>query len=265
MSKGLTYKKYTDDIPNEDSFKSLDGFIAVSDGAGGCGLFANEWSQYLIDNIDEKKPIKIYKELDSWIDSIWKPFYDEHELIAKEQDGIFQDKFYKEGSCATIAAAWKETDKFVQWMTYGDSVVFHYNRATDKLETSFPHLDDFARPPYLISCKDPLAEEGFKAGEFAICPDSLVFSASDALSHYITLMYMASHPEWEKETRERIFRIPNNDATMLSIADSMKLPFSELVEKLVLTLDSQQDFEIFVKQQCSQGLLDVDDYTLVLM
>ena len=265
MSKGLTFKKFTDDIPNEDSFKSLDDFIAVSDGAGGCGLFANKWSKYLIDHIDETEPIGNFKNLDSWIDSIWQPFYNEHELLAKEQDGIFQDKFYKEGSCATIAAAWKTSVIEVKWATYGDSVVFHYNRATDFMETSFSHLDDFAKSPCLISCKDPLTENGFKAGKFVIGPDSLVFAASDSISHYMILMYMASHPDWEKETRERIFKSQSNDATMLAIADSIKKPFSELIEQLVELLDSQEDFEFFARQQNAQGLLDIDDYTLVMM
>ena len=59
-------------------------------------------------------------------------------------------KFYNEGSCATVAAAWKTNDEECRWIAYGDSVVFHYN------------------PPRLVSCKDPLEEEGFRSGVFHI-------------------------------------------------------------------------------------------------
>ena len=60
------------------------------------------------------------------------------------------NKFYNEGSCATVAAAWKTNDEECRWIAYGDSVVFHYN------------------PPRLVSCKDPLDEEGFRSGVFHI-------------------------------------------------------------------------------------------------
>lgn len=51
-------------------------------------------------------------------------------------------------------------------MAYGDSVVFHYNVQTGILEHSFTKLADFSNPPRLISCKDPLEEEGFRCGDF---------------------------------------------------------------------------------------------------
>lgn len=40
MSYGVSIPKLNDNIPNEDSFCKSDNLIAVSDGAGGCGLFA---------------------------------------------------------------------------------------------------------------------------------------------------------------------------------------------------------------------------------
>ena len=42
---------------------------------------------------------------------IWEPFYNEHEERAKEGDGILLNKYYNEGACATIAAAWITGDK----------------------------------------------------------------------------------------------------------------------------------------------------------
>ena len=51
MNRGVSIAKWNDHVANEDSFYSSDTCIAVSDGAGGCGLFADEWSHYLIEQL----------------------------------------------------------------------------------------------------------------------------------------------------------------------------------------------------------------------
>lgn len=138
----MSIAKINDHVANEDSFFSSAQCIAVSDGAGGCGLFANEWSRYLIEHLPKDEPINSFQELDDWVDGIWEPFYNAHEVRAKAGDGILLNKFYNEGSCATIAAAWMTTDNLCQWMAYGDSVVFHYSRKTGIMERSFTKLAD---------------------------------------------------------------------------------------------------------------------------
>ena len=136
MSRGASIAKLNDTGINEDAFCAADRCIAVSDGAGGCGLFADEWSRYLIEHLPKEKPICSFAELDGWVDGIWEPFYNEHEEVAKRGDGIFLNKYYNEGSCATIAVAWRVSDEECRWMAYGDSVVFHYDRATGQLHAA---------------------------------------------------------------------------------------------------------------------------------
>ena len=70
-----------------------------------------------------------------------------------------------------------------------------YDRENGRLQHSFGRLVDFNNPPYLINCKDPLIEQGFKSGQFDIRTDSVVFVASDALAHYILMMYEVAHNE----------------------------------------------------------------------
>lgn len=105
MSKSVSIAKPNDHMPNEDAVFCSPQCIAVSDGAGGCGLYANEWSRYLIEHLPKDAPLSSFTELDEWVDGIWEAFYNEHEERAKEGDGILLNKFYNEGSCATIAAA----------------------------------------------------------------------------------------------------------------------------------------------------------------
>lgn len=123
MSESVSIAKPNDHAPNEDAVFCSPQCIAVSDGAGGCGLYADKWSRYLIEQLPKDAPLCSFTELDEWLDGIWEAFYDEHEELAKMGDGILLNKFYNEGSCATIAAAWATKPGQCQWMAYGDSVV----------------------------------------------------------------------------------------------------------------------------------------------
>jgi hypothetical protein len=267
MSIGVSLKKFTDNIPNEDSCRIERDFIAISDGAGGCGVFANEWSKYLVDNLPNNTPITSYEELDKWVDGIWEPFFQNHEQIALKYDGIFQSKFYAEGSCATIAAIWRDGSKHCQWMSYGDSVVFHYNKKTGKLEHSFTSLVDFSKPPYLISCKDPMQAEGFRSGCFTIDDDSVVFVCSDALSHYVLMMYMVTDYDKYKQEIAAIVRNQSIDSTMIGIATSIDNInfYTDIILKLEDVVSSEEDFAKFMKELYKRGLIEIDDYTIVFL
>lgn len=264
MNRGVSIAKFNDHVANEDSFFSSDTCIAVSDGAGGCGLFADEWSQYLIKQLPKNKPITSFTELDEWVDSIWESFYNEHEEKAKQGDGILLNKFYNEGSCATIAAAWQIHEKVAKWMAYGDSVVFHYSFQTGILEHSFTKLADFSNPPRLVSCKDPLEEEGFRNGEFVLDNSSVVFAASDALSHYILMMYELAHcKEFGEELAEEYLKQSGN-SQLLKTAETIKFDFgTDVLQSLLDATLSSSQFELCLKEQNSKGILDMDDFTLV--
>ena len=118
----------TPPLINEDAAIANDTkkFIAVSDGAGGGGVYADRWSKYLVDNLPSIA-IKSFEELDQWIGSIWEPFYNECELLAKQVGGLLLDKFYDEGSFATLVALWQSSSDKCLWIAYGDSVAFCYN------------------------------------------------------------------------------------------------------------------------------------------
>lgn len=272
MSDFKTLKKFTDNIPNEDNCRIKDDMIAISDGAGGCGVFASDWSAYLVENICQRpndEPIDSFEQFDHWIAEIWEAFYNEHEEKAKKYDGIFQTKFYQEGSFATLAVVWKTGTNVCHYVTYGDSVVFHYSRRAGKFEHSFTKLADFAKPPYLISCKDNLQPEGFRVGNLILEKDSVVFAASDALSHYIMMMYYATHKKEYKEEIKAILSAHTSDSQMLSIVlnevDEGCLNFDRLINNLQDVSKNQEAFDIFVKELHRRRVLDIDDYTLAIL
>lgn len=267
MYTGISIAKLNDHVLNEDSVWASEVCIAVSDGAGGCGVYANEWSAYLIEHLDKDKPIASFCQLDEWIDGIWERFYSLHEEKAKKGDGNLLSKFYKEGSCATIAAAWRLDNAHCAWMAYGDSVVFHYCGRTGVLEHSFTKLRDFSNPPMLVSCKDPLDEQGFYSGEFCIDNTSVVFVASDALSHYILMMYELYHcMDYREELAEEYLKASEN-AQLLHVAEYyICTDFSaEILEPLLQAAESEQNFMTFMGELFAKGLVDMDDYSLAFM
>ena len=229
-------------------------FIAVSDGAGGGGVFADKWSQYLVKNVPTT-PITTFEEFSEWMEKIWNPFYDEYEKVAQEQGGMLLNKFYDEGSFATLVVAWKSETNKIKWIAYGDSVVFCYDRKTGELKHSFTSLSDFAKPPYLLNWKDEPQKEGFSAGEFEIGKSVNVFACSDALSHYILMMYAVANGT-------DIPEIDDKNSDIVSLAKNIKVDFKRDVLDPLLKSLKYNTLESYCTQKYQQGLLALDDYTL---
>ncbi|MDE5660872.1 MAG: hypothetical protein K2I28_08300 [Muribaculaceae bacterium] len=262
----MTLGKFEENSINEDSVIARKNMIAVSDGAGGGGLFADRWSRYLLKQLPTT-PLTTAEELDEWIGRIWEHYYDKAETSAQKLDAMALDKFYDEGSFATLAAAWKVSDNTCRWMTYGDSVVFHYDYATKTLRHSFSALSDFNQPPYLINCKDELNHNGFKGGEFQITKSSIFFVASDSLSHYILMMYELSEKElFNNELTEAIQAGTKNSNLIQKGLGLPKFNFGkEVIEKLRRAVYDKSYCAKWLNSLYKSNLLALDDYSLAIM
>lgn len=258
---GLSIHKFEDGIVNEDAIKATQKWIAVSDGAGGGGVFADQWSKYLVEHLPNE-PITDYAAFDQWIDAIWEPFYNECEELAKVEGGMLLNKFYDEGSFATIVAVWEDG----HWMSYGDSVAFCYDRASDKLQHSFGRLVEFNNPPYLVNCKDPLNEVGFKAGQFEIQKDGIVFVASDALAHYILMMYEVAHREQYEDELQEAIDAQTKDSNFIRTALGMKgVDFEKDVIDKLMNCRNAGNFKKHLHKLWQNGLIGHDDYSIAIL
>ena len=256
----LSIAKLGENLVNEDAAKATQEWIVVSDGAGGGGVFADRWSKYLVEHLPDK-PIADYVTFDGWLDSIWEPFYNACEAEAQKEGGMLLNKFYDEGSFATLVAVWNTG----QWISYGDSVAFCYDRGSGRLQHSFGHLVDFNNPPYLINCKDPLIEQGFKSGQFDIRPDSVVFVASDALAHYILMMYEVAHKEeFESDLQEAINAQTKDSNFIRTCMSQRKIDFEDVIKKLPLCKNAG-NFKKHLESLKKKGLIAHDDYTIAIM
>ena len=262
----ITLGKFERNALNEDAAIARKNMIAVSDGAGGGGLFADRWSKYLLRKLPVK-PITSAEHLDDWISMIWEEYYNKAEEAAKRLGGMALDKFYDEGSFATIAAVWRLPDDSCRWMTYGDSVVFHYDYATKELTHSFSSLVDFNNHPYLVNCKDDLNLSGFRSGEFRLKKDSFVFVASDALSHYIMMMYEVSKQnEFEIELNTAISSSSKNSNLLKTCVELPPYKFEkEVIDKLRKAAYNKNLYKKWLSNLYRNGLLALDDYSIAIM
>lgn len=260
LSKEFIESKWVRNPINEDAVKATPEWIAVSDGAGGGGVFADKWSNYLVEHLTDE-PITSFEAFDKWIESIWEPFYNECEAKAQKEGGMLLNKFYDEGSFATLVAVWKDG----HWMSYGDSVAFCYNRKTGQLDYSFGRIVDFNNPPYLVNCKDPINENGFKSGKFEIKSDSIVFAASDALAHYILMMYEASNKDLFSEELLEATDAQTKNSNFVRTAMALKhKDFEQRLTKL-LELKHKGLFKEHLRKLYRDGLIGLDDYSLAIL
>ena len=258
--KILSIAKLGENLVNEDAGIVKVSFIAVSDGAGGGGVFADRWSKYLVEHLPDM-PIADFATFDGWIDSIWEPFYNACEAEAQKEGGMILNKFYDEGSFATLVAVWNTG----QWVSYGDSVAFCYDRENGRLQHSFGRLVDLNNPPYLINCKDPLNEQGFKSGQFDIQSGSIVFVASDALAHYILMMYEVAHKEeFESELQEAINAQTKDSNFIKTCMSQRKIDFKDVIKKLPMS-NNAGNFRKHLESLRKKGLIAHDDYTIAMM
>ena len=259
--RALSIAKLGEGLINEDAAKATEKWIAVSDGAGGGGVFADLWSKYLVVHLPDE-PITDYPAFDAWLDGIWEPFYNDCEEKAKQEGGMLLNKFYDEGSFATLVVVWKDG----HWMSYGDSVAFCYDRKTGKLQHSFGRIVDFNHPPYLVNCKDPSDEKGFKFGRFEMNDDCIIFAASDALAHYILMMYELAHKDrCAEELQEAIDAQTKNSNLIKTAMRLRKVDFAKDVIQKMQNCQYQQQFTAHISHLRKMGIIAIDDYSLAIL
>ncbi len=259
--RAISLAKFEDNITNEDAAIAKENMIAVSDGAGGGGVFAEYWSQYLVTHLADK-PIKSCRYFDKWIDGIWESFYNDCEEKAKKIGGMFLNKFYDEGSFATLVAVWKNGD----WISYGDSVAFCYNMKSGELKHTFTRLADFNNPPYLINCKDPLEKKGFRCGKIKITNDCIIFATSDTLAHYIIMMYEVTHSDnYADELQEAIKAQTKNSNYIKTAMEMNAIDFQKDVIQKLLNCNRGFLLTNHIKGLKKKGLIGHDDYSIAML
>ncbi len=254
--------------PNEDAIGvSLDSkILALSDGAGGSGVEAHQWSQYLIQHLPDQ-PILEFTALEKWQEEIWETYFEriKAELQTTNPDALA--KLVKEGSSATLIAAWLQNYE-VKLMAYGDSVCMHFS-AAQKLRDCNLKLRDFLHSPFLLNCNEPPLAAGFWAQTRQLEPGDHLLLASDAIGQFI-LGYCAC---LDKDTPvaegfQEILDSPFRSSVLLTgmrkyLVDNPGAP--SLLDMLWDAVETPAKFRSFTNEKLEAGLLGLDDYSLIMV
>ena len=260
---GTSVCKPLDSLVNEDSFRVSRQLIAVSDGAGGGGLFAEKWSKYLIDNLPEN-PILDYNSFCLWLDELWEVFFKKYEQVSQDLGNFALNKFYDEGSCATLACVWiDETSHKYSWISYGDSVIFKYNRLSKSLMYTIDNIANFNEPPFLINCIKPTKEDGFHFGQSSYDADDLIFVATDALSHYLIMMYLISCNRLDEQILYAVNQHTKNSLVIKNALFLRNVDFESILYKLIRSSNNTANFKRHLYSLFNNKLISSDDYSFV--
>ncbi len=139
MLPNKTYKKsvhnFIDKISeneNEDAISHIvcEDFekIAVSDGAGGAGIYCKSWAEHLVSNQPDN-PFVDKANADEWFLKNSESFYIENIEAINKKDSFVLEKFIKEGSYATLVFVWwnKQTN-ILHYSGVGDTTLFIFRK-----------------------------------------------------------------------------------------------------------------------------------------
>lgn len=252
-------------VPNSNSKNNENLKIALSDGAGGMGLFAADWSKQLVDNLPNE-PFENVENLSNWIGTFWEQFYDRYSQKAEKLGSDFQNKFFEQGSAATLIALWEKETTF-EWVSYGDSCISIFSKnKTDNPFEMFPyHLpSQFSGYPHLINVQEECQKEGFLKGSFDKENVNFILLTSDALSLYILLRV------WQTEKKEEFKKLTLENSKIGNLASKINefeetISVNDFLESLWEIVESKEIFEKWCYEKHQNGVLESDDYTCVIV
>ena len=209
---GNYYSENEDAVFISDDKKRL----ALSDGAGGTGVEAHRWSRYLLEKLPETA-IKSFDELSAWQDTIWQSYFDTIQTDLENNAPHALDKFFTEGSSATLISVWLEgkgKTKKAHILSYGDSVICLFREKTKEIKTNIQDLSVFLESPFLLNSNDLPVEHGIYE-TWDIKKGDVLLIASDTIGQFILSSYYILQ---KAEKHEKIFEVIKNRNYRLYVA-----------------------------------------------
>jgi hypothetical protein len=255
--------------PTEDIICLMKNRAALSDGAGGTGVYAHLWAQQLTQQLPAQ-PFTDSAALWQYVQQQEEPFLQVAEPLAATH-APSQYKLWKEGSAASLVALWwkRQYGRMVaEWVTYGDSALMIYEPHKHRLYIQ-PYLqapESFLRNPHLLNWN----AEGLPAVAFcrSLRPvplhGKIVLMASDALAQHLYWLYLNTTPEGCQQLDAMLVRYPEAAPTVHALREfARQRRFIVHLMQLQKSLDSPKAFADFCSQLHDQQLLRKDDYALV--
>src|SRR5690606_15265506 len=119
---------------NEDKIK-FEGLghksfkLAMSDGAGGAGIYCKDWAQKLVDYQPDSIHMKSKFDWDNWYLSLCDSFF--RSISKNLPDDIFiREKFTNNGSYATLLYLWRDNSN-LYFIGTGDTTLFLFKTSQE--------------------------------------------------------------------------------------------------------------------------------------
>ena len=246
---------------NEDAWVINNNFVAIADGAGGIGILADKWAQTLVSNIPSL-PFQKIENIDYWLSTFWEEFYDKYSLQLKDDPWKIR-KFEYEGSLATLSVIWQITDRQFQYESYGDSVLFVFNKRSGNLhiQSNFKSINSFTTHPALLNwTEEQHKEEYFYKQNIRLQENDEIILATDGIAMYIYGAYLA----FKRDIHEDIIESKMQKIVSYYQQNQIK-DFKQWLNQLKESLDTKKSFEKWIKLKYKTAQLPNDDYTLVFI
>lgn len=251
---------------NEDAIRveilqgGLNKLVALSDGAGGVGIYCKQWAEFIVN----KAPTRIPNYgLDSWFLEISKEFYKNYQNY-DFPDIETKEKFISSGSYATMLFLWIDYDnKVLKYIGVGDTSVFllrnDANTKSYRLELIYPidsneYID---QNPKLLNWRKSSSFREIR--EINLETGDIILAGTDSISRWVLENLLILN---QNETLKKLnpnFKINNWDL------EKHKFRYDGFtkVDDIFKSIPKEKDMaiEYFVKI-ITDKYMDADDITL---
>ncbi|CAA7622386.1 hypothetical protein [Magnetospirillum sp. UT-4] len=266
---------------NEDRLRlsrTPDGVLAaISDGAGGAGLYCGPWAERLLTRLP-RVPLAGFKALNEWLDGFCMGFRSEYAALSQATP-VRHAKFVREGSFATLMAGWlssRQGRAALRWLAYGDSLMLVFDRGSGRqpaLRQVYPgSLGVLDRAPHLLNWKDIPRESALFGGEVILPRHGTVILASDGIGQYLLLRALAGMGRGQADfpMAAEFARLASSDGRLGQAIRNHRArpPGQGLGAELAAlrhSLRSDQTFAARMGQLHQRGLLANDDCSVILI
>ena len=234
--------------------------IAISDGAGGVGIYCKEWANYLVNH----SPNFLFSEekINEWFMEISQNFF-HHQINNINIDNSVKDKFITTGSFATSLYLWIDYNKKTLYYTgVGDSTVFILRKSIDDYETILIYPIDknefLDQNPLLLNWR--IKNKIDKINSIQIQNGDIVIAATDAISRWILLNLRMLNPIIIEKLCPNL-KIDENTLINFKLDNYTFNNLDDLLNYLKNTEFQKLDN---LKNMIISGVLEADDYTLYI-
>lgn len=268
------YSEKFSESENEDAIaiQENDDFqlIAISDGAGGVGIFCKEWANHLVIN-QPPYPVPDLSAGKEWFLKLSKSFYESQIKLLNLNDPFVREKFHEEGSYATMLYCWFSVkEKQLFYSGIGDTILFYFQKINGQycVKLIFPtdNLNTLTDHPQLLNWS--------KEMNYDLSSNSILFNngdkvllCSDSFARWIIInLLIIDSYNMSFLLKETLTQNINKDYDELKIFCKMKYNFlgtNNLLAFIEDIIEAKDKFENATRDMITSGELEKDDYTII--